>query len=105
MQHLRHGTTPAPRIIRGNALGPVLTQEKAGEVTRYLETKPCFNAHIAWMGDNVPRRIGDGAEAFHYGSYQLADILAAPYLIEIANRPDIPSIAEGYLGCTRPCIA
>lgn len=82
------------------ALGPVLTKEQAADVTRYLEHRPCFNAHVTGSSDNVPRLIGDGAEAFHYGSYQLTDILTAPHLIELANRPDILGIAEAYLGCT-----
>lgn len=82
------------------ALGPVLTKEQAEEVTRYFEGRPSFNAHVPGSSDKVPRSVGGGAEAFHYASYQLSDILTAPHLIELANRPDILSIAEAYLGCT-----
>lgn len=81
-------------------LGQVLTKAQAEDVTRYFERTPCFNSHVSWSSDNVPRFIGRGAESFHYASYRLTDILAAPHLIELANRPDILGIAEAYLGCT-----
>lgn len=48
----------------------------------------------------VPRRVGEGAEAFHYGSYALKDIVEAPALIELANDPNLLTVAERYLGCT-----
>jgi hypothetical protein len=80
-------------------LGIVLPRDQIADVVRFFESKPCLNGHVPPYSDGVPRRIGAGAEAFHYGCYTLPDVVAAPHLLELANRPDILDIAEGYLGC------
>lgn len=49
--------------------------------------------------DGVARRLGGETEAFHYGSYTLPDVVSAPYLLELANRPDILAGEQDYLGC------
>ena len=81
-------------------LGRLLSPEQAAEAARHLEQLPCYNAHVPNMSDGVPRQIGQGAEAFHYGSYSLADVIGAPHLIELANRADVIDAAAAYLGCT-----
>jgi len=80
--------------------GPLLSKAQADEVRLHFEQRPCFNGHVAAEGDGVPRFRGKGAEAYHYGSYRIADIVAAPHLLEIANNPQLLAIAHRYLGCT-----
>lgn len=81
-------------------LGEVLTAGQAAEIVAYFTARPCFNSAMTTMSDRVPRRVGDGAERFAHGSYALADVIAAPFLLELVNRPDIVAVAEAYLGCT-----
>jgi len=81
-------------------LPDVLSAVQVDEIVRYFRERPCFNGHVQGAGDGVARRIGAGAEAFHYGSYALEDIVCAPYLLELANDPGLLSIAGRYLGCT-----
>lgn len=82
------------------ALGQVLTAQQVASIVDYFTQRPCFNAQVPTMSDRVGRRIGEGAEGFRFGSYSLVDIIAAPFLLELANRPEILAVAEGYLGCT-----
>ncbi|MBM3549740.1 MAG: hypothetical protein FJX54_22605 [Alphaproteobacteria bacterium] len=77
----------------------LLSQDQAAELRRHFDARPCFNAHVVDKSDGVPRRRGEGAETFHYGSYPLADILDAPYLLEVANHPQILAVAAKHLGC------
>jgi hypothetical protein len=78
----------------------LLTPDRAAAVTGHFRVRPCFNAHVAEASDGVGRRVGAGAESFHYGSYRLADVIAAPFLPELANDARLLAIAERYLGCT-----
>ena len=80
-------------------LGPALSAAQAAEVVAYLSDRACFNAHLPSASDQVPRRLGAGAEDHHYGSYALADVVAAPHLLELANHPTLIGIAARYLGC------
>ena len=81
-------------------LGQVLTADQVARTVAYFAARPCFNAPTPGMSDRVSRRIGEGAEGFHDGSYELADVVGAPFLLEVANRPEILAVAESYLGCT-----
>jgi hypothetical protein len=81
-------------------LGQVLSDNQVADIVQYARSKPCFNAHVAPESDHVPRLLGQGAEAFHYGSYSAADVVLAPHLIELANSPRIRDLAAFYLGCT-----
>jgi hypothetical protein len=80
-------------------LGPVLSAAQVGEIHAYLRTKPCFTGHVPAQGDGQPRTVEECAPLANLASYQLADVLAAPHLLELANRPDILGIVEAYLGC------
>lgn len=81
-------------------LGQVLAADDAARIVAYGERQPCFNGIVPAMSDRRPRRVGEGAERFPHGSYRLADVIAAPGLLELANRPEVVAIAEAYLGCT-----
>lgn len=78
----------------------LLTRAQSAAVVGYFDGRPCYNGHTAFEGDKVARRIGAGAEAFHYGSYSTTDIVRAPHLVEAANHPELLASVEGYLGCT-----
>jgi len=82
------------------ALTSLLSSAQVAEVVQHFRARPCFNAHISKSSDGIPRHLGNGAEAFHYGSYALDDIVAAPFLFELANSPALLAIAERHLGCT-----
>lgn len=82
------------------AIGNLLQREQVAAVVAHFRSRHCFNSHVPVSSDGIPRLVGDGAEAFHYGCYLLQDIVDAPFLIELANDPQILSIAESYLGCT-----
>ncbi len=92
----------AARHLRGEGyagLGPALSAAQAADIVSYLSARPCFNAHIPRASDGIARRLGAGAEDHHYGSYALADVVAAPHLLELANHPTVIGIAARYLGC------
>lgn len=80
-------------------LGRVLDDAQVRDVVAHLRNCACFNAHVPALSDKVPRRIGGGAEKYHYGSYSTADVMAAPHLVELANHPKILAAAQDYLGC------
>ncbi len=82
------------------AIKELLRPEKVAAVAAYFRSRPCFNAHVHAESDGVPRHLGEGAEAFHYGCYALSDVIGAPHLIELANDTQLIAIAERYLGCT-----
>lgn len=81
-------------------LGQVLAPGEVAKIIAYCERQPCFNAATSAMSDRRPRRVGEGAERFPHGSYKPADVIAAPLLLELANRREVVAIAEAYLGCT-----
>jgi hypothetical protein len=80
-------------------LGQVLNPDQVGAVVAYFRSRPCFGAHVAGKSDRVGRTVEECATRGHYGSYTIEDVLKAPFLPEIANREDILSLAESYLGC------
>jgi len=97
---------PLESIARGLAdegisrLHDLLRPEQVAAVVAHFRARPCLNAHVPVSSDGVLRRLGEGAEAFHYGCYRLEDIVEAPHLIELANSPALLAVAERYLGCT-----
>jgi len=81
-------------------LGQLLTQEQVAEIHAHLRGKPCFTGHVPAQGDRVPRTPEECARLANCGSYQREDVLGAPHLLELANRPELLELAEAYLGCT-----
>lgn len=81
-------------------LGQLLTPEQVAEIHAYLKTKPCFTGHVPAQGDKVARTPEECAKVANCGSYRREDVLGAPHLLELANRPELLALAEGYLGCT-----
>ena len=97
-QALGHGRRLAGEGWTG--LGQVLTADQVAIVVEQFVKRPCFNGPVSAMSDRIGRRVGEGAERFPDGSYPLADVVAVPFLLEVANRPDVLAVAEAYLGCT-----
>lgn len=80
-------------------LGRVLERDQVEALTDYFKSRPCYAGHVAGKSDGVGRSVDDCAARSHYGSYRSEDIYRAPFLPELANREDILTLAEGYLGC------
>jgi len=80
-------------------LGRVFDSGQMAEIRRHLDGCPCFAAHVATKSDGVERTVAECATLGSQGSYRLADLVQAPHLIEFANRDDVLSLMETYLGC------
>ena len=80
-------------------LGRIFDARQMAEIRRHLDACPCFAAHVATKSDGVERTVDQCAALGGQGAYRLPDIIQAPYLIELANRDDILSLMEAYLGC------
>lgn len=90
------------------ALGQVLTAGECAAIREHLSACVAFDTHTV-PSDERERavlqraKLGEGAERFHLASYELCDIVDAPGLWELANHPELLSIAAAYLGC-RPTL-
>ncbi len=80
-------------------LGQTLNRSQVEDVRRHFAACPAFAAHIAAKGDGIERTLAECQAMGPQASYRLGDIVAAPHLIELANREDILTLMEGYLGC------
>jgi len=80
-------------------LGPALDPQQVAEIRAYFDSRPCFAAHMAAKSDGKERTVDECAAIGAQGSYRLSDIARAPHLIELANRDDILTLMENYLGC------
>lgn len=81
------------------ALGQVLDHRQIDDVHRHFAARPSFAAHIAAKSDGVERTLEGCQTLGPQASYRLADVVAAPHLIELANREDVLTLMEAYLGC------
>ena len=80
---------------------PLLTEAQAADTRSFLLTRPVYNGHTPEAStDGVGRHVGDTAEQFPFGSHRLADIVAAPHLLEAALSDEIIAMAASHLGCT-----
>jgi hypothetical protein len=80
-------------------LGQVLTSPQVREIVAYFKERPIYASHVATKAEEPPSTIEAIRDRFHYGAYDVGDILAAPYLWELANSADLLSAAAIYLGC------
>jgi hypothetical protein len=81
------------------ALGQTLDCGQVDDVHRHFAARPCFAEHIAAKSDGVERTLDQCQALGPQASYRLADIVTAPHLIELANREDVLTLMEAYLGC------
>jgi Phytanoyl-CoA dioxygenase (PhyH) len=89
-------------------LGQVLSASECAAIRDHFKGCVCVDSHTAPYDDGDllglrRAKIGEGAEGFHLASYETRDIVDAPALWELANRPELLSLAGAYLGC-RPTL-
>lgn len=78
--------------------GQLLSADQATELRSYFMKKPVKDTYRPDSSPFLP----DSSERHpdsHIAHHAAQDILLAPYLLSIANRPDILAIVQGLLGC------
>lgn len=84
-------------------LGAVLTQTACDEVRGYLETHGVTDVYRPGVTPWLP--LGEGRHPHsHVGYHEHADVVRAPHLLALANRPEILAVVEQLFGC-RPTIS
>ena len=78
-------------------LGSTLVKSQIHTLRKHFDSCPSYNHHLNAKSDHQPQSRGD--ELGPFASYHLADIIAAPFIVELANSPSMIQIAEQYLGC------
>ncbi|MDE2454569.1 MAG: hypothetical protein KGL43_13335, partial [Burkholderiales bacterium] len=92
---------PRARELRATGIshfGPLLSDAQAGELQRYFLGKPVHDPYR----DASRRFLPDSAERHpdsHIAHHDALDIIRAPHLFGLANRPDILAVAADFLGC------
>lgn len=80
-------------------LGQLLSPAEVSEVVSYFEKCCCYNAHVYRYSDRQCYNLAQASQ-YPFVSYQIEDVLRAPYLLELANHPQIIATAAAYLGAT-----
>lgn len=105
--HSVHSSAIGPEAVRRIAemraagishFGQLLSANQAAELHNYFLQKPVrdpYRADGSTFLPDSPERHPDS----HITHHEPQDIVQAPYLFSIANRPDILAIVEGLLGC------
>jgi hypothetical protein len=84
-------------------LGSVLTAEQCAQTREHLLGRPVADVYRTDVAPWLP--LGDGRHPHsHIGYHDHADVVRAPNLLALANRPEILAIVEAFLGC-RPTIS
>jgi hypothetical protein len=98
---LAHEETLAALQAEGHTLlGPLLTPAQVAEVHRYLADKP-----VAPHGRSLPTfPAQQPPSGLRMAEYRLADILACPHLLALANSAPLLRLAAQYIGC-KPTIS
>lgn len=79
-------------------LGQLLTAKQAEELQTYFLQKPVHDPYSRSGTTFLPDSSKRDPES-HITHHDPWDVVRAPYLFSIANRPDILAIVEGLLGC------
>ncbi|MCP4192656.1 MAG: phytanoyl-CoA dioxygenase family protein [Planctomycetaceae bacterium] len=80
-------------------LGPLLSPQQAAEIRGHLANCPVFGGGTVNQGAStgwVP--ISEAKKKYGQCSYQLTDLIDAPYLLEMMASPFVISLATRYLG-------
>lgn len=86
------------RTVGNIDLGHLLSPEQVEEVLTWFKSRPVINHYRQEDGPFLPcseDRHPDG----HVANHDHVDVVNAPHLLELANRPDILAHAEAFLGC------
>lgn len=91
-------------VDEGQALlGQALTTEQCAETRAHLLERRVRDVYREEVAPWLP--LGEGRHPHsHIGYHDDADVVRAPNLLALANRPDILAIVEAFLGC-RPTIS
>lgn len=79
-------------------LGSLLTADQCAEVRAHLSKLPVHDPYRPGFGSFLPEG-GEQPNGCHVAHHDAADILRAPYLLDLANNPRLLSIASAFLGC------
>lgn len=91
-------------LSQGQAeLGLVLSRAECDEIRAHLEQRPVQDQYRPEVAPWLPLAEGRHPHS-HVGYHAHEDVVRAPRLLALANRPDILALVERFLGC-RPTIA
>jgi hypothetical protein len=93
---IRHGA--AIQTAGVTLLGRLLTTGQAGELQHYFGAKPVYDPYRSEASRFLPDSDERHPES-HVAYHDARDVVSAPYLLDIANRPDILEIVSDFLGC------
>lgn len=75
---------------------PVLTPDEASGLHAHFRGLDTLDGHVPATSDGKLRRVGKGAESRPFASHRHTDLLAAPYVIELALAG--MGVARAFLG-------
>lgn len=79
-------------------LGQVFTTDQLVEIRAFLESKQVTNFYRPQDSEFLP--LGEGRHSTtHVANHRMEDVLLAPHLLPLANRPDVLGLIEEHLGC------
>lgn len=78
-------------------LGSILSPEECDEARNFLSNRRVTDPYRP-RNSFLPLEEGRDS-ASHVGYHMAKDIVDCPHLVELANRPELLRIAEGFLGC------
>lgn len=81
------------------SLGQLLDIEKCQELRKYFETKPVYDPYRVHLPEFLPLNESARFEKSHIAHHQPADVLSAPYIIDLINSDKLLRIASDFLGC------
>jgi len=79
-------------------LGQLLTATQCGELVEYFKQKPVFDPYRPSNATFIPLSAERPSGA-HVAHHSQEDLLHAPYLLEIANDPQVLDVVSSFLGC------
>lgn len=77
-------------------LPPLFDDHQIAEIRSFLHDKPLTTRQASGQRTFI---FGERPDSVDIGDYQLADIVAAPHILELANHPFLLGLAENYIGC------
>jgi hypothetical protein len=98
------GSATAALRDEGQALlGHLLSRDACAEIETYLRERRVIDEYRPEVAPWLP--LGEGRHPHsHVGYHRHEDVLRAPHLLALANRPDILAAVERFFGC-RPTIS
>lgn len=79
-------------------LGQLLDGKAVAAVAAWLQSKPVADFYRSGEASYLPLSDARHPES-HVANHALEDVLEAPSLLSLANRPDVLALVEAHLGC------